>query len=79
MSLWYGFYAPKGTPKPIVDRLSQALQDAIKDPSVVAQLAKLDTQVFDLAQATPEGLNKKLASEMAHWGAVIQQAGVVPE
>lgn len=79
MSLWYGFYAPKGTPKPIVDRLSQALQEAIKDPSVAPQLAKLDTQPFDLAQATPEGLHKKLASEMAYWGSVIQQAGVVPE
>lgn len=79
ISLWYGFYAPKGTPKPIVDRLSQALQEAIKDPSVAAQLAKLDTQPFDVAQATPEALYKKLSSEMTHWGQVIQQAGVVPE
>jgi tripartite-type tricarboxylate transporter receptor subunit TctC len=79
MSLWYGFYAPKGTPRPIIERLSQALQDALKDPSVLAQLAKLDTQPFELTQATPEGLYKKLSSEMAHWGQVIQQAGVVPE
>ena len=79
MSLWYGFYAPKGTPKPIVERLSRALQEAIKDPAVLAQLAKLDTQPFDAAQATPEGLHAKLASEMKHWGEVIQQAGVVPE
>jgi tripartite-type tricarboxylate transporter receptor subunit TctC len=79
MSLWYGFYAPKGTPRPVVDQLSRALQEAIKDPAVVAQLAKLDTQPFDAAQATPEALYKKLSSEMAHWGQVIQQAGVVPE
>ena len=79
MSLWYGFYAPKGTPRPIVERLSQALQEATKDPSVLAQLAKLDTQPFEPAQTTPEALQKKLASEMAHWGQVIQQAGVVPE
>ena len=79
MGLWYGFYAPKGTPRPIVDRLSRALQDAIKDPEVVAQLAKLDTQPYEAAQATPEALHDKLASEMAHWGQVIRQAGVVPE
>lgn len=79
MSLWYGFYAPKGTPKPIVERLSRALQEAIKDPVVVSQLAKLDTRPFESAQATPEALQKKLASEMARWGEVIQQAGVVPE
>jgi tripartite-type tricarboxylate transporter receptor subunit TctC len=77
--LWYGFYAPKGTPRPIIDRLSQALQEAVKDPSVIAQLAKLDTQPFEAAQATPEALHKKLSSEMAYWGQVIQQAGVVPE
>lgn len=79
MSLWYGFYAPKGTPRPIIDQLSRALQEAIKDPSVVAQLAKLDTQPYEAAQATPDGLYKKLASEMSHWGQVIKQAGVVPE
>ena len=79
MSLWYGFYAPKGTPKPIIAQLSRALQEAMKDPSVVEQLAKLDTRPFDLAQATPEGLHTRLSSEMTHWGQVIQQAGVVPE
>jgi tripartite-type tricarboxylate transporter receptor subunit TctC len=79
MGLWYGFYAPKGTPRPIVERLSRALQDAIRDPDVVAQLAKLDTQPYEAAQATPEALHDKLAAEMAHWGQVIRQAGVVPE
>jgi tripartite-type tricarboxylate transporter receptor subunit TctC len=79
MSLWYGFYAPKGTPRPIVERLSHALQDAIKDPAVREQLAKLDTQPFEPAQATPEALHAKLASEMEHWGQVIRKAGVVPE
>lgn len=79
MSLWYGFYAPKGTPKPIVDQLSKALQDAIKDPAVIAQLAKLDTQPFDAAQATPDGLYKRLSAEMTQWGRVIRAAGVVPE
>jgi len=79
MSLWYGFYAPKGTPRPVVAQLSRALQEAIKDPSVAEQLAKLDTQPFDAAQATPDALYRKLASEMSHWGQVIQQAGVVPE
>ena len=79
MSLWYGFYAPKGTPRPIVDQLSRALQDAIKDPAVVAQLAKLDTQPYETREATPDALNRKLSSEVAHWGQVIRQAGVVPE
>jgi tripartite-type tricarboxylate transporter receptor subunit TctC len=79
MSLWYGFYAPKGTPQPIVAQLSKALQEAVKDPSVVAQLAKLDTQPFEPDQATPDALYRKLSSELSHWGQVIRQAGVVPE
>ena len=34
VSIWHGLYAPKGTPKPVIDKLSQALQTALKDPKV---------------------------------------------
>jgi|LauGreDrversion4_2_1035121.scaffolds.fasta_scaffold00447_17 tripartite-type tricarboxylate transporter receptor subunit TctC len=79
MSLWYGLYAPRGTPKPIVDRISQALQTAMKDPAIAAQLEKIDTAVLAPDQGTPAALYKRLAAEMAQWGPVIAKAGVVPE
>ena len=41
MSIWAGIFAPKGTPKPIVDRLAAALDKALDDPSVQKRLAEL--------------------------------------
>jgi len=79
MSLWYGLYAPKGTPRPVVDRISQALQVAMRDPAIAAQLEKIDTALLPADQGTPEALYKRLAAEIAMWGPVITKAGVVPE
>ena len=41
MSVWHALYAPKGTPKPIIDKLSKALQKALKDPSLKQRYAEL--------------------------------------
>ena len=79
MSLWYGLYAPKGTPKAIVDRISEALQVAMKDRSIDAQLDKIDTALLSPDQGTPNALYKRLSNEMDMWGPVIKKAGVIPE
>ena len=39
ITVWFGMYAPKNTPKPVIDKLSAALQEALKDPDVKARLA----------------------------------------
>ena len=41
MSIWAGMYAPKGTPKEIVDKLAAALDKALDDPAVVKRLGDL--------------------------------------
>ena len=41
MSIWAGIFAPKGTPKPIVDRLAAALSKALDDPAVQKRLGDL--------------------------------------
>jgi tripartite-type tricarboxylate transporter receptor subunit TctC len=76
MSIWYGLYAPAGTPKPIIDRLSLALQAANKDPDIAAALAKLDTAVFEPRQATPDALRQQLASQIELWTPIIRKANV---
>jgi tripartite-type tricarboxylate transporter receptor subunit TctC len=48
---WHGFYAPEGTPKPIVDRLYAALAKAVKDPKVAAHLQSAGVEVDVLAPA----------------------------
>ena len=45
MDVWYGMWAPKGTPKPVVDKLSAALRDALKDPEVKGRLTSMGAEI----------------------------------
>jgi tripartite-type tricarboxylate transporter receptor subunit TctC len=76
VGVWHGVYAPKGTPKPVVDRLVAALQTAIKDPAVIRRHAELGAELVGVDRATPEALQKHLAAEIARWTPIIKKAGV---
>ena len=78
VSVWYGLYAPAGTPKPIVDTLSRALQAAIADPNVIAQMPKMETVLFGTRDATPAAHREKLASQIEQWRTMIGKAGITP-
>jgi tripartite-type tricarboxylate transporter receptor subunit TctC len=75
VGIWHGVYAPKGTPAEAVERLSKALQVALKDSNVVARFAELGTVPSAEADATPAALKAKLESEIARWKPVIESAG----
>ena len=75
VGIWYGVYAPKGTPTEVTERLSKSLQLALKDPNVVARFAELGTVPSSEADATPAALKAKLESEIARWKPVIEAAG----
>lgn len=75
VSVWHAFYAPKGTPKAVIDRLAGALQAALKDPAVATRFGELGTEPIDVRRATPEALKGFLKSEMEKWGPLIQKAG----
>ena len=74
--VWHGLYAPKGTPKPVVERLSKALQAALKDDNVKQRLGELGTEPVAQDRATPDALRKQLKSEIDKWAPVIKKAGV---
>jgi tripartite-type tricarboxylate transporter receptor subunit TctC len=76
VGIWHGIYAPKGTPKEIVDRLSASLKKALEDANVKARFAELGTEPMPQDQATPEGLKTKLETEIARWAPVIKAAGI---
>lgn len=76
VNVWHGVYAPKGTPKPAVDRLVSALQQAIADPGFVQKMAELGSQVVGKEKATPDGLRTHLRAEIDKWTPIIQKAGV---
>ncbi len=76
VGIWHGLYAPKGTPKPVLDRLVAALQAALKDEQVQKRFSDLGATTYPPSQATPEALRKHLQSEMEKWGPLIKKAGV---
>ena len=76
IAIWHGFYAPKGTPKPAIDKLSSALQEALKDPIVKQRFNELGTDPVDPRRGTPEALQAHLKAEIDKWGPIIKAAGV---
>jgi tripartite-type tricarboxylate transporter receptor subunit TctC len=76
VAVWHGMYAPKGTPKPVIDTLVSALQTALKDPAVKQRFADLGTEPVEEKRATPDALRAHLKSEIDRWGPVITKAGV---
>jgi len=76
VGVWHGLYAPKGTPKQVVDKLVDALQHALQDPAVKQRFADLGTAPEPLANATPAALSKHLKAEIEKWAPIIKKAGV---
>ena len=79
MTVWYALWAPAGTPKPIVDKLSAALQAATRDPTIISQLGAWDARPFEPKFAVPSALNEKMNSQIAMWGRLIRDAGIAPQ
>ena len=75
VSIWHGVYAPKGTPKPVLDKLNAALKAALKDADFVKREEALGAVVVNDDRATPAGHKKFVESEINKWGPVIKAAG----
>lgn len=73
MASWQAVYAPKGTPKPIVDRLSQEIAAILKEPEVQERLSK--TMGMELVGSTPEALRDLMATEIPRWAEVVEKSG----
>ena len=73
--VWHGLYAPKGTPKPVLDKLVAALQAAVQDPALKSRLAELGAVPVPVSKANPESLRTMLKSEIDKWAPVIKKAG----
>jgi len=70
---WFGLFAPAGTPKPIIDRLSAELANVLKDEAVRARLA----QSGEEARFTPPAtFTPYIESEIAKWSRVIREAKI---
>jgi len=73
--VWHGIYAPKGTPKPVIDRMNGAVRTALKDPEVMKRMADLGAEIVPDSKLTPEGLQTWLKAEIDKWGPIIKAGG----
>ncbi len=76
MSGWFGFFAPKGTPKDIIAKLNAAMVEALADPKVKARFTELGLDVASREQQTPEGLAKFQQIEIEKWWPIIKGANI---
>ena len=79
MSGWFGFFAPKGTPKDVIAKLNGAMKQVLADPAVKARFAELGLDVASDEQQTPEGLAKFQQAEIEKWWPIIKASGAKPE
>ena len=75
-SNWFGIVAPKGTPEPIVAKLNQAINRALKEPDVVQRITSAGNIV---GGGTSEEFGAFIASESKRWSKLIKEKGVRPE
>ena len=79
VSAWNALFAPKGTPKDVVAKLSDALNKALSDEATRKRLLDLGGVIPEGRERTPEHLAEFVASEVDRWGKVIKAGGVVAQ
>ncbi|NML48178.1 tripartite tricarboxylate transporter substrate binding protein BugD [Ramlibacter sp. G-1-2-2] len=73
--VWHGIYAPKGTPRPILEKVNAAVRTALKDPDVVKRMDDLGAEIVGENKLTPDSLHVWLKSEIDRWGPIIKAGG----
>jgi tripartite-type tricarboxylate transporter receptor subunit TctC len=76
VSAWNALFAPKGTPKPILDKLNAAVVAALDDETVRKRLLELGSDIPTKDKRTPQALAQLVKSEIDRWTPVIKAAGV---
>jgi tripartite-type tricarboxylate transporter receptor subunit TctC len=79
MSIWAGIFAPKGTPKDIIIKLSAALDKALDDPSVRKRLADLGGSIPAKQERTPTSFARLVKSEVARWSPILKAASLTTQ
>jgi tripartite-type tricarboxylate transporter receptor subunit TctC len=73
---WQGLFLPRGTPRPIVDKLAQGVIAVLKQPDTVERFS---AQGLEIIASTPDEFRKTIASEIARWAKVVKEANIKAE
>jgi len=75
-TIWLGLMAPAGTPKPVIDRLNAAINDAVRRPDIVKLWTKQGAVAMSM---TPEAFDKFLRGDIVKWADVVKKFGDRPQ
>jgi len=70
---WNGVFAPKGTPKEVIDTMGKAMHELLATPEMKEQFAKVGAQAH---ASSPDELMSLLKADITKWNAVIDKAGI---
>ena len=72
LSTWFAFFAPAGTPRAIVDKISGDMRRVLAQPDMQQRLAAIGV---DIIASTPDELAAFQRAELAKWGKIIKDSG----
>ena len=78
-SLWVGLFAPKATPRTVIDRLNAAAVNTLADPGVRQKLEAQGYEIPAPERQTPEALRAYQKAEIEKWWPIIKAAGIKAE
>ena len=78
-SFWHAIWVPKGTPKPVIAKLNEAVVNALADTTVRKRLTDIAQDIYPRDQLTPEALGAFHRAEAAKWWPIIKAAGIKAE
>jgi len=76
VELWFGMWAPKGTPAAVVARVNAAANKALRDPDVEKSLTAAG---FRITGGTPQRFAERIGKDLERWNKVVAEAGIKPE
>jgi tripartite-type tricarboxylate transporter receptor subunit TctC len=79
VSVWFGIWAPKGTPHDVVVKVNAAMVSALADSTVRQRLGELGQEITPREQQTPEALGAFHKAEAEKWWPLVKAAGIKPE
>ena len=79
VTIWNGFFAPKGTSKDVVAKLNQALVTTLADEKIKVRLTELAVDLPAAQEATPEALGAQLKASIDKWVPAVRAAGIKPK
>jgi tripartite-type tricarboxylate transporter receptor subunit TctC len=77
--IWYGMWAPMGTPADVIAKLNAAIVTTLADPDVKARLTEIGYEIYPRDQQTPEALYAYQKAEIEKWWPIIKAANISPK